>query len=468
MVSDNREKAGILFVNPWTSLYGGSNVATYLLVKHLNREIFHPVVVLPDRGPLWERLQALDIPIHISPLKPWFNLHGDPAGAALSWLADLPERVQRIMDAVNHWDIKIIHSNVMSILEGALAAKLTGRPHICTGATNHFAYTWSKNIISPASVYEMLNSLSHTIVPVSSSVKEALDPFVAPTKLRVIQNGVETQSSHAHPNHDSLDPVLPHIESARAPRICSIGRVSVEKGFDLLIDAAALVVEAYPDALFSVFGPFGDKPLYRRLLQQIKRLNLVDNLHFEGPTERVQDQLHSVDLLVLSSKVEGMPLVVLEAMMAGKPVVSTRCGGTEDIIVEGATGYLVPPDDPRALADAVLNVLKDPERARQMGRNGLERVRQHFDIRQKTEQYEALYREVLDGGTSRPAQDWDGEAVLIKAVLETVEKYGGEFYKMGSRFRARRFLAKVKNKLAYEASKAVNSLVRKLRKTVPR
>ena len=175
MVSDNKEKAGILFVNPWTSLYGGSNVALYLLIKHLNREIFHPVVVLPDKGPLWDRLQKLDVPIHISPLKPWFNLHGDSASAALSWLADLPERVQRIMDAVYHWDIKIVHSSVMSILEGALAAKLTGVPHICTGQTNHFAYTWSKNIISPSSVYEMLNSLSHTIVPVSSSVKEVLD-----------------------------------------------------------------------------------------------------------------------------------------------------------------------------------------------------------------------------------------------------------------------------------------------------
>ncbi|MDV2495299.1 MAG: glycosyltransferase family 4 protein [bacterium] len=467
MVSDNREKAGILFVSPWTSLYGAPS-RVYRLIKHLNRETFHPVVVLPDKGPLWDRLQALDVPIRISPIQPWFNLHEDSASAALSWLADLPERVQRIMDAVYHWDIKIVHSSVMSVLEGALAAKLTGRPHICTGATNHFAYTGRKNIISPASVYEMLNSLSHTIVPVSSSVKEALSHFVAPTKLRVIHNGIETQSFHAHPSHDSLDPVLPNAESARAPRVCSIGRVSVEKGFGLLIDAAALVVEAYPDALFSVFGPFYDKPLYRRLLQQIKRLNLVDNLNFEGPTERVQEELHATDLLVVSSEVEGLSLVALEAMLAGKPVVSTRCGGPEDIIVDGATGYLVPLDDPEALADAILNVLKDPERARQMGRNGLERVRQHFDIRQKTEQYEALYREVLDGWTPEPAQDKNGEAVLIEAVLETVEKYGGEFYKMGSRFRAMRFLAKVKNKLAYEASKAANSLVRKFRKNIPR
>lgn len=458
MIADTQGKTGILFLSPWTGFYGAEK-NLYLLIKYLNREIFHPVVVLPDKGPLSERLQTLDVPVSLSPLRPWFEPNGS-ADAALRWLAGLPERVQRIIDVVHHWDIKIVHSNVADILEGAIAAKLTGRPHICTVQNNRFAYTWLKSFISVARVHETLSSLSHTIVPLSNAVKEALSPFVAPSKLRVIHAGIEMQSFQANPVHDLPDSVLHQAIGSWEPRICSIGRVEPQKGFDFLVDAAATVAAVYPGARFSVFGRIDSVFHYQRLLQQVNRLNLAENIRFEGHTDRVPEQLKASDLFVLSSREEGFGLVVAEAMLAGKPVVSTRCGGPEDIIVDGTTGYLVPPNDPGALADAILKVLEDPEHARQMGREGLKRVLQHFDVRTTTEQYEALYREVLDGEAARPTRDKDGEAVLIGAVLDTLEKYSGEFYEMSQFQDMKHFEARLKNTLAYKAYNASKNLFR--------
>lgn len=236
MITDNRGKIPILFIHPWTGFYG-AETSLYLLIKYLNREIFQPVVVLPDEGPLWEKLQTLNIPISIAPLVPWFNVDGSASGL-LRWLADLSERVRPITDIVHEWDIKIVHSNVADIFEGAIAGTLTGRPHICTVRNNRFAHTWLKSVISIASVHEILSSMSQMIVPVSSAVKEAISPFVAPTKLRVIYNGVEIQPVQTYPGRSSPDTVLPQAENSREPRISSIGRVTEAKGYDLLIDAA--------------------------------------------------------------------------------------------------------------------------------------------------------------------------------------------------------------------------------------
>ena len=454
MVIGDQGKTGILYIQPWTVPFG-AETSLYLLIKHLDREMFHPVVVLPDKGHLWERLQTLGVPVSISPIEPWFTTY-DSVGGALCWLADLPERVERIVDAVHRWDIKIIHSNVADIFEGAIAAKLTGRPHILTVRSNRFAQPWGKSFISLASAYEVMDALSHRVVPVSNAVKNALSPFVAPMKIRVIHNGIEAPSLHTQPVHDPPDAALSQAENNRTPKISSIGRVVLAKGYDVLIDAAAMVVKAYPRARFSVFGPFSDKLLYKQLLRRADRLNLAANLHFEGHTDLVKDELHATDLLVVSSREEGFPRVVLEAMSAGKPVVSTRCGGPEDSIVDGETGYLVQPNNPRALADAILKVLKDPEHARQMGLKGQERVRQHFDARHITQQYEALYREVLDGEVERPTQDENRGAVLMRAAFETLEKFGPELFKMGRWHRnLERLKVKVKSTLSSKSSKNV-------------
>jgi glycosyltransferase involved in cell wall biosynthesis len=230
-----------------------------------------------------------------------------------------------------------------------------------------------------------------------------------------------------------------------------------------LIDAAALVVKSFPTARFSVYGAIQDEPLGQRLLGRVDQLGLGENVSFEGHTDSVQEELHAMDLLVISSIEEGSPRVALEAMAAAKPIVSTRCGGPEEIIIHGETGYLVPQDDSESLAEAIIKVLEDPETARQMGSKGLERVRRHFDARRVSEQYEALYREVLKDRPAGPPPAEEGMALMIGAVISSLGKYGEELDGMVNKLEnLKSFEAIVKNTLAYKAYKAARSLRQRL------
>lgn len=444
----------ILFIHPWAEFYGAEK-SLYLLVKELDREAFLPFALLAHEGPLWSRLESLGAAVSKAPLEPWFA-RDDSAQRALRWLAGLPGRVQRVVDAVERWDIRLIHSNVADILEGALAAALTGRPHVCSVRNNRLAHSWLKGLIPPESALEVVGALSQAVVPVTHAIRDTLSPLVAEEKLRVIHNCVDVRSFGDPAVPEAPGPELLPAATPEGPRVHSFGRVSPQKGYDLLIDAAALVAEARPEVRFSVFGSFQDGALHRSLLERLKGHGLSEAFRFEGHTERVKEELGRADLLVVSSREEGLALAAQEAMAAGKPVVSTRCGGPEEVILDGETGYIVPPDDPRALADAILKVLADPKNARQMGRKGRERVLRHFDIRDKTRQFESIYREVLEAHGARRAEDRAGEAILIETLLKTLDIYEGDLMEMGLRSgRLYHLERRLKGTWAYKAYSAL-------------
>jgi glycosyltransferase involved in cell wall biosynthesis len=222
------------------------------------------------------------------------------------------------------------------------------------------------------------------------------------------------------------------------------------------------VLKTLPDVQFVVCGQIQDESYYRQLLERSRRLGLGDNLRFIGHSDRPQQELEAADLLVVSSKGEGLSQAVLEAMAAGKPVVSTRCGGPEDAIVDGTTGLLVSPEDPGALAQAILAVLGDPERARQMGHQGWERVRRHFDILSTAEKYEALYTEVLEAARVEPPEETSGEAEFIHAALDTVGSYGTDVFEIWRQYQElSRFEARVKGSRAYRLYRATRDRMRK-------
>jgi glycosyltransferase involved in cell wall biosynthesis len=135
---------------------------------------------------------------------------------------------------------------------------------------------------------------------------------------------------------------------------------------------------------------------YRRMLErEAFDLGVGDRVRFLGRRDDVPALLAAADALVLPSSIEGLPLVVLEAMAAQRPVVATAVGGTPEAVVDGETGLLVPPGDVDALARAVDSLLADPERARRLGEAGARRVRERFDA-------DAAAQRVLGLYTSRP------------------------------------------------------------------
>ena len=140
-----------------------------------------------------------------------------------------------------------------------------------------------------------------------------------------------------------------------------------------------------------LFLIIGDGPLRTELEDLKQELRLQNNVLFLGNRRDIPSILHTLDLFVLSTHKEGLPIVLLEAMAAGKPVVATAVDGNPELVQNRRTGRTVPPRDPEALKDAICEVLSNPSLAKEMGQKGRERVQDHFTIEKMIASYEDIY-----------------------------------------------------------------------------
>lgn len=182
--------------------------------------------------------------------------------------------------------------------------------------------------------------------------------------------------------------VTPTARAARdgPARMVAAGRLVPAKGFDLLIDAAALLQERGVDFKLDIFG---EGPERDALAARIAAAGLGERVRLRGHAASLDDELRAADLFVLSSRREGFGNVLIEAMAVGTPVLATRCPGPEAIVTDGETGFLVPPDHPRALADAAARLIGDPA-ARQAVTGVAARVAAQYEIGRATRALEAV------------------------------------------------------------------------------
>jgi glycosyltransferase involved in cell wall biosynthesis len=166
----------------------------------------------------------------------------------------------------------------------------------------------------------------------------------------------------------------------------NVARLAEQKGHRDLIAAAPAVLERHPDARFVVAG---DGEL-RAELEALAR-PLGERFRFLGERGDVPDLLASFDVFAYPSRFEGLCLAVIEAQAAGVPVVATPVGGIVENVVDGATGLLVPPNDPTALADRILRILEDPELGRALAERARPRVFERYDRQRMVERTLALY-----------------------------------------------------------------------------
>ena len=174
----------------------------------------------------------------------------------------------------------------------------------------------------------------------------------------------------------------------------SIGRFTEEKGTVYLVEAFAMLARRHPD-LYLLLG--GDGPLRGALEARVASENLSSRACLPG-VRPAADLLACMDIFALPSLVEGMPNALMEAMLAGLPVVSSRVGATPDLVVEsphGLTGLLVPPGDAAALVHALEALLDDTDAAARMGAAGRTLMRQSFSVEASSAAYAALFRHVL-------------------------------------------------------------------------
>lgn len=167
-----------------------------------------------------------------------------------------------------------------------------------------------------------------------------------------------------------------------------VARLSAEKDIASLLRAVTLAAKCLPDFRLEVAG---DGPCRAELLDLVHALAIGDRVRFLGQVDDVPALLARARLFVLPSRTEGISLTILEAMACGLPVITTRVGGNPEVVLDGATGILVPASDPASLARAIVELWRNPNEAARMGLAARRRAETHFDIRRMVSRYEALY-----------------------------------------------------------------------------
>jgi len=231
------------------------------------------------------------------------------------------------------------------------------------------------------------------VVAVSDSVeKEILKHNISPAKVLVIPNGIDLDRFISGRKTDTL-----RREFGIDPKctiVGTVGRLSEEKGHTHLLHGAQKVLRTYPDVVFLIVG---DGPLRQDLQDkalQVGRGGSDNPFLFTGFRDDMEEIYSLLDIFVLPSLTEGLPMVLLEAMAAQKPVVATRVGAVPRVVQDGHSGLLILPGDVESLAEAIMDLLKDSQRAQHLAQKGYERVRDHFSAKRMAEKYIKVYEDV--------------------------------------------------------------------------
>jgi glycosyltransferase involved in cell wall biosynthesis len=239
------------------------------------------------------------------------------------------------------------------------------------------------------SVRWLLRSCDHVTAPSKSYLEHISTycPYIR-TKATHIHNGIEVAEFQEHRL------TLPADDKT----VLCIAAHNLKKGIDVLLRAMALVRSRGLDLKLELLG---DGPLRHQLEQQARQLGIDDVVQFVGfqGLQVVKQHLQRCSLVVLPSRVEPFGIAILEAMVFGKPVLATTVGGIPEIITHLENGYLVPPDDPDALADGIATLSSDPGLRQHLGAAGFSTVLERFTHRHTGATFEALFRRLAwEGG----------------------------------------------------------------------
>jgi glycosyltransferase involved in cell wall biosynthesis len=360
-------------------LWGGAEVMVFNLLRRLNEASDIQVLALGlNEGILVEKLRETGVQTHVVPER-------DSSFWRILWKAYLLLKDREI-------DVIHAHRYKENVL-GFLLSRLLRRGKLVTTLHGWSERTYAKG--KRADVYikvkEWLNFLLlkgffERVVSVSKEVKETLVRYHGfdEKRIMVIHNGIP--SVHGlRPDRDQQNGQI---------HIGSVGRLVPVKNYELFLEVAARVTKGVGNVRFSLLG---NGPERERLIQKAKDLRISDHVTFVEAQRDPSEYYAGLDIYLNTSRHEGIPLSILEAMAHGKPVVAPEVGGIPEIISNGTNGVLVKTDDPEKFAAACLLLASDAEMRRRMGEKAQKRVKEAFI----EEVMANCYRELYDAVSAR-------------------------------------------------------------------
>jgi glycosyltransferase involved in cell wall biosynthesis len=336
------------------------------------KEEFDVTVAAHGDGPLRVAAGELGVPfVDLRQVRRAISPIRDPLG-----LFELMRLFRRVRPDVVH-----LNSSKVGIL-GRIAARLTRVP-VCVFTAHGWAFSAAGS--RTGSLYRradrLVKPLATTIICVCDTDRQA--GLAAGTcdesRTVVIHNAVE------------MGPAPEHATRETGPvEIIGVGRLAEQKDFSTLVSALALLP---PGA--ARLRVLGEGPLRESLEAQIAAQGLDDSVELVGEVSDVRSQLAAADVFALTSRWEGLPLSVLEAMAAGLPVVASAIDGVPEAVVDGETGYLTPPQEPQAVAEALSRLIDDPELRLRLGQAARRRAEEQFSLPRWRAAHLDLYRSLL-------------------------------------------------------------------------
>ena len=270
-------------------------------------------------------------------------------------------------------EVILCHGYKANLL-GRIAARRAGVPAVAVSRG------WTGENLK-VRLYETLDRLhlkfmDHVVAVSDGQAAKVRRCGVPETKLSVVRNSARVEAFTGRDRLDraKLRGLFPgDVEVSHV--VVAAGRLSPEKGFRVLADAAGTVLRLFPAAGFVLFGEGPERPAIER---RVRRLGVADRFVMPGFTRALDRYLPWADVFAIPSFTEGLPNVALEAGAAGVPVVATAVGGNPEVVADGRTGYLVPPGRPDVLAGRVVSLLRDDSARRRMGEAARHRMHDEF------------------------------------------------------------------------------------------
>lgn len=424
--ADSRHSRRILFVDH-TAAMGGGEIALLNLVKNLDRTQYIPVVLLLQDGPLHAKLLDAGIETHL------YAVAGGVLGArkdtlglrTLMQLRDVRQACGAVF-GVAQWirrlNVDLVHTNSLKAdIIGGLAARLCRKTVIwhvrdridsdyLPGPVVHafrvltkFIPTWV--IANSGATLNTLRRRSRSSAAIPSGI--SID---SPEGLKWHDGGTIGSRTGVRVVHDGTiaaaelgDALASNQEAGftsnpASPCVALVGRITRWKGQHIFLQAAAWTHRRFPEARFQIVGAalFDEKEYEAEIRALAVNLGTEGYVEFMGFRSNIPQYMAGIDLLVHASTTgEPFGQVLIEAMSLGKPVVATNGGGVPEIVVHGETGLLVPMDDGVAMAEAICQILADPQTAARMGERGRLRVGEQFTIGHTVEKVQKVYDQLL-------------------------------------------------------------------------
>ena len=367
----------LLVLDQFPKTLGGGERVVLRLASLLPQYGYRALILTFSAHPESAGLQSPPCPIYLLPLQRTYDLHALRAAFELKQFLRQQDVqiVQTFFESSDLWG-----GFVAKTMSGAKLIWSRRDMGILRDRKHHIAYRWMSHL--PDRVFAVSEQVRRHCIEVDG---------IDPSRVETVYNGLD------------LDDWI-HGERPARPTgqfaVATVGNIRRVKGHDVLIKAAASVVERFPHVTFRIAGEVLEPDYFEELQSLIRSLKLSDHVQFAGGVSDLREYLSATDVFVLPSRSEGFSNAIVEAMACSLPVVATDVGGNAEAVKDGLSGLIVPSDDPAALAAAIVRLLSDSSRAREMGCAGRRLAAERFTTDAMMQQIVRTYARLLRGDRS--------------------------------------------------------------------